>query len=71
MWLKGNGVSCYYFDLVPHMAFDSKSTDYRTFKEVLSANLSLVVTLLTQGFSISCYLKHMRNEGTRVKHQNE
>ena len=49
-----------YFDLEPHMAFDSRSTDYRTFEDVLSANLSLVDTLSTQGYSISCYLKHIR-----------
>ena len=50
----------FYFDLEPHMAFDSRSTDYCTFEDVLSANLSLVDTLSTQGYSVSCYLKHVR-----------
>ena len=49
-----------YFDLEPHMAFDSRTTDYRTFEDVLSANLSLVDSLSTQGYSVSCYLKHIR-----------
>ena len=49
-----------YFDLEPHMAFDSRTTDYRTFEDVLSANLSLVDSLSTQGYSVSCYLKHVR-----------
>ena len=49
-----------YFDLDIHMAFDSKTTDFRTFEDILSANLSLVDSLITQGYSVSCYLKHIR-----------
>ena len=49
-----------YFDIEPHMAFDSRSTDYRTFEDTLSANLSLIDSLTTQGYSVSCYLKHIR-----------
>ena len=50
----------WYFDLDVHMTFDSKSTDFRTFEDVLSANLSLVDSLLTQGYSVTCYLKHIQ-----------
>ena len=40
------------------MAFDSRSTDFRTIEDVLSDNPSLVDS--TQGYSIICYLKHIR-----------